>query len=241
MLRHAAALSPAAPFIPRLLGGCAALLPRALQQAPLLSRVPRDHLDSTGLMAHRRGLARLAAYFPESSEPTPDAGHATAWREPWLQLLTRLHSCGHFAADQHVTPQNLEQDRGAVKRAVLSFARQRADLLPLLSRRHLKALVTAGVPQDQIDRKIKNAYRRLDASILLGEDLAPGDGGPADLQDILRMVLALAGSDEAPGRLASAAAALLPDLLAAWDAAGDGKVELSEKAKNIERLRRGAE
>ena len=52
-----------------------------------------------------------------------------------------------------------------------------------------------------------NAYKRLEASILRGHDLPPGDGGPADFTDVMRMLYALSVVDpvaaelESPGML----------------------------------------
>ncbi len=52
-----------------------------------------------------------------------------------------------------------------------------------------------------------NAYKRLEASILRGQDLTAADGGPADFQDLARMLYALSLVDpvtaelESPGTL----------------------------------------
>jgi hypothetical protein len=65
----------------------------------------------------------------------------------------------------------------------------------------------------------KNAHRRLHASILEGRHLAPADGGPAELQDLMRVFLSLAGCDTRDAALfkplTAAATALLPDIMAA--------------------------
>ena len=45
----------------------------------------------------------------------------------------------------------------------------------------------------------KNAHRRLQASILEGQHLGPGDGGPAELQDVMRVFVSLAGKAGADG------------------------------------------
>ncbi|GAB4817578.1 hypothetical protein N2152v2_004624 [Parachlorella kessleri] len=70
------------------------------------------------------------------------------------------------------------------------------------------------------DRKSVNAYKRLEASILRGQDLPAADGGPADFQDVARMLYALSLVDpvtaelESPG-LAAAAVCLMPSIISA--------------------------
>ena len=65
----------------------------------------------------------------------------------------------------------------------------------------------------------KNAHRRLQASLVDGRDLGPQDGGPAELQDLLRVFLSLAGCDQRDAGmfqpLIGAAMQLLPDIQAA--------------------------
>jgi streptomycin 6-kinase len=65
----------------------------------------------------------------------------------------------------------------------------------------------------------KNAHRRLVASLLEGKHLSPADGGPAELQDLVRVLLALAACDRRDAALfrplVAAAMALLPDIMAA--------------------------
>lgn len=179
----------------------------------------------------------------ESSDPILRSGGE--WRQQWQELLKRLYASGHYSSDPNITYDSLEEDRGAVKRAVLSFARQRAEILSALNPRYIKALVAAGVPADQADRKAKNAYRRLEASFIQGIDLPPGDGGPADFQDVLRLILALAHTNEPAGngnvtsRLASAASMMLPEVIAAMDASDGSQGEMSAKAKNIARMQKG--
>ena len=62
----------------------------------------------------------------------------------------------------------------------------------------------------------KNAHRRLEASLLEGADLPLTDGGPAELQDVMRVLLALAGCDARDASmfvpLLTAALDLLPDI-----------------------------
>ena len=69
------------------------------------------------------------------------------------------------------------------------------------------------------DRKTKNAHRRLRASLVDGRHLPPGDGGPAEFQDLLRLFLSLAVCDRRDADmfkpLMAATAALLPDIAAA--------------------------
>jgi hypothetical protein len=186
-----------------------------------------------------------AAALGPADPPPPPAGAAAPWQARWQQLLERLHGAGHFAADAHVSANDLGADKAAVKRAVLRFARQRADILAALDGEWLRALVVAGLPESERDRKARNAHRRLQASVLRGEDLGPGDGGAADLQDVLRMLLALdaaaAGicTDGDHAGLAAAAAALLPEVLAAMEAPPPEGAALSEKAKNMQRLKQG--
>lgn len=198
------------------------------------------HFDRIALDRGRAYAAPPRIENVENEIPSAD------WRSPWLELLHRLHGCGHFSGDQHVTIHTIEEDSGALKRAVLNFARQRADILASLSHRHLKALVAAGPPPGLLDRKTRNAYRRLEASILDETDLPPGDGGAADLQDVLRMVLALsgavregAGKDGASRRLISASAALIPEIIQAMDVPMNKEGAMSEKAKNIKRMQSG--
>lgn len=135
-----------------------------------------------------------------------------------------------------------------MKRAVLSFARQRPDLLTSLPQAELRALVQAGFPI--ADRKASpgqgqqlllcaagacvppvaavgaqrlpqllceepccllfsslpqsiNAYKRLEATILHGEDLPAGDGGPCDFADVARLLYALAVVDTVTAEMES--------------------------------------
>lgn len=65
----------------------------------------------------------------------------------------------------------------------------------------------------------KNAHRRLQASIVQGQHLPAGDGGPAEMQDLLRIFVSLAVCDARDAALfqplMAAAVALLPDIRAA--------------------------
>lgn len=109
------------------------------------------------------------------------------WNTAWFQLMKRLYERGYFLEEDGVSSVNLplivEEEPAVVKRALLNFARNE-DLLArgCLDRDKLKNLVSSGLPQDTRERKVKNAFRRLRASILEGEDLPVGDGGGATFQ-----------------------------------------------------------
>ncbi|KAI3433366.1 hypothetical protein D9Q98_003183 [Chlorella vulgaris] len=158
----------------------------------------------------------LASSTPASSSSAPLAFHEE-WKLLWARFLQQAYELGHFAADPGVKPDSLDSNAGVMKRAVLSLARQRSDILHTLDPAKTQAVVKAGYPVD--DRKTKNAHRRLHASILEGRDLAPADGGPAELQDLMRVFLSLAGCDTRDAALfkplTAAATALLPDIMAA--------------------------
>lgn len=164
-----------------------------------------------------------------------------------------------------------------MKRAVLSLARERSEILFGLDSGKLKAITLAGSPSD--DRKVgscaarascaalscacmywvvravlhvwqhgggreagsidgqhlptcnrlpplqpvslqtRNAFKRLQASIVDGRHLPPAEGGPAELQDVMRLILSLAQCSrrevELFRPLLLAACALLPDIAAA--------------------------
>ncbi|KAL4419486.1 hypothetical protein ABPG77_008288 [Micractinium sp. CCAP 211/92] len=139
------------------------------------------------------------------------------WRAQWIAFLEQLFEQGHFSADPGVRYDALAAQPGPMKRAVLSLGRQRADILHSLDPAKLRALVVAGFPVD--DRKTKNAHRRLQASIVQGQHLPAGDGGPAEMQDLLRIFVSLAACDARDAALfqplMAAAVALLPDIRAA--------------------------
>ncbi|PRW58463.1 tRNA-guanine transglycosylase [Chlorella sorokiniana] len=128
-----------------------------------------------------------------------------------------LFDGGHYAADPGVKADDLEGEPGAMKRAVLSLARERSDILFGLDGGKLKALTVAGTPAD--DRKTRNAFKRLQASIVEGRHLPPAEGGPAELQDVMRLILSLAQCSQREVELFKpllhAACALLPDIAAA--------------------------
>ena len=67
----------------------------------------------------------------------------------------------------------------------------------------LLAIVLSGPQKTVQDRKSVNAYKRLEASILRGQDLPAADGGPADFQDVARMLYALSLVDPVTAELES--------------------------------------
>lgn len=220
-------------------------LPLRLASAPLAI-----HLSHPAPPSSRAATLRTcAADFEAPPEtPPPAAADFTAWRPHWRALLQRLHAWGHFAGDPHISAEEVEVDPAAAKRAVLSFSRQRPDVLTALPAAKVIALVRAGLPDSAAsERKARNAYKRLEASFLAWQPLAPGDGGPADLQDVMRMVLALEAvpAEEVAGdvwveALATAAADILPDVRAAAEAPPPPDAPtLSEKAKNMQGLGKG--
>lgn len=70
-----------------------------------------------------------------------------------------------------------------------------------------------------ISPQTRNAFKRLQASIVDGRHLPPAEGGPAELQDVMRLILSLAQCSrrevELFRPLLLAACALLPDIAAA--------------------------
>lgn len=227
---------------------------RARRLAIRLTTTARSHRNSSYQLLNR-GLTWSSVTCSSSSSPSdsspsdsaspPPPQSSQPWRSHWRTLLGRLHASGHYSSDPQIGPEDIQTDPAAMKRAVLSFTRQRADILAHLSTEKIANAVRAGLPLgEESDRKARNAYRRLDASFVKGQPLPPGDGGPADLQDVLRMVLALASASQGESRndirtleLAAAAGELLPEVIAAMDVSPpEGSPQLSEKAKNIERM-----
>ncbi|KAL4431185.1 hypothetical protein ABPG75_006441 [Micractinium tetrahymenae] len=169
-----------------------------------------------------RSLASAAAGNDSGGSGGGAAGTSSTpsykeWRAQWNALLEQLFEQGHFSADPGVRSDALAAQLGPMKRAVLSLGRQRSDILFSLEPAKLKAVVTAGFPVD--DRKTKNAHRRLQASIVQGQHLPPGDGGPAEMQDLMRIFVSLAACDARDAALfqplVAAAVNLLPDIRAA--------------------------
>ena len=184
------------------------------------------------------------------SNPSSSGSSPQEWRSHWRLLLERLHEAGHYKSDPHISSADVESDTAAMKRAVLSFTRQRADILRNLTATNLAQLVRAGLPEGEYsDRKSKNAYRRLEASFIKGQPLSPGDGGAADFQDVLRMILALhtvttttaaqqhGNNQEIQKDLALAAGNVLPEVLAAMELPPpEGAPVMSDKLTNMNRL-----
>ncbi|KAG7672077.1 hypothetical protein NADE_000257 [Nannochloris sp. 'desiccata'] len=207
------------------------------------------------LHAHR---VRLVTAFSTSDSisssgggnPSSSTSSPVEWRSHWRVLLEKLHETGHYKSDPHITSADVESDSAAMKRAVLNFTRQRADILKNLSATNLKNLVRAGLPEGEYsDRKSKNAYRRLEASFIKGQPLSPGDGGAADFQDVLRMILSLhavattkaaedhGNNKEIQQHLGIAAGNILPEVLAAMELPPpEGAPVQSDKATNMQRL-----
>ena len=129
----------------------------------------------------------------------------------WHQFLLALHRHGHYAADAGVTVERVDADSGAVKRAVLSMARTRPGLLGSLPTDSLRQLLETGAPSQE--RKVVNAWKRLDAVLVQSQSQARGDVAP-ELQDVLRLLLALAEQDTAAPE---AAAVLLRDIVRLWE------------------------
>ena len=105
--------------------------------------------------------AAAEARGAEARGPLPPAEGAASgvharFAALWRSLLRQLFAAGHYAADAgRVGPEQLDVDKGASKRAVLSFARQRPDLRYSLPEDQLRALVQAGFPRP--DRKVGRA------------------------------------------------------------------------------------
>lgn len=189
---------------------------------------------------------------------TPSAPQSgPSWQAYWTTMLTRIYADGHFASDPGITLETIETDRAATKRAVLSFSRQRSDILASLDQAHLTELVLAGLPPNETDRKTRNAYKRLEASFLRGQPLSSGDGGAADLQDVLRLILAFINAKATGGidrggvvpentvnwddeRVGSAASEILRVVLSCMDQR-QGPAAISEKARQMAGLRSGAQ
>jgi hypothetical protein len=243
-------------------GGAAGAPGLGLPRAPRAA-APRPRALATALLGDDDA--------PSTSAAAPAAaGAAAAWRPLFRSLLERLHAAGHFSAAGAPPPlERLEADAAVVKRAVLAFARARPDALAALDAGALAALVrawhgnvaggggagggAAAAGLGRQDRKARNAAARLEASVLRGADLPEADGGAADLQDVLRLLLALdaggggggeldtAGAAAARGALERAAAALLPGLLeAAARPAPEGAAPPSARAVNMARLKGGS-
>ncbi len=227
--------------------------PRSKQAA---SRVVSKIVNSKFNQLHAHRVRLVTAFSTSDSNPSSPAGGGgnspspVAWRSQWRTLLEKLHESGHYKADPHITSADVESDGAAMKRAVLSFTRERADILQNLSASSLENLVRAGLPEGEYsDRKSKNAYRRLEASFIKKQPLSPGDGGAADFQDVLRMILSLhavattkaaedhGNNKEIQQHLGIAAGNILPEVLVAMELPPpEGAPVQSDKATNMQRL-----
>ncbi|KAL4528948.1 hypothetical protein Ndes2437A_g03477 [Nannochloris sp. 'desiccata'] len=173
------------------------------------------------LHAHR---VRLVTAFSTSDSisssgggnPSSSTSSPVEWRSHWRVLLEKLHETGHYKSDPHITSADVESDSAAMKRAVLNFTRQRADILKNLSATNLKKF---------------------------------SDGGAADFQDVLRMILSLhavattkaaedhGNNKEIQQHLGIAAGNILPEVLAAMELPPpEGAPVQSDKATNMQRL-----
>lgn len=144
--------------------------------------------------------------------------------DKWPKFLADLQAGGHFnMPESEEAPEKLEE-RAEIKKNCLEFARARSDILFSLSADSIRPLTkfTAFEP----NKKLNAALRRLDAQFVQGVPLTVGDGGEANFQDVLRVVMEmsyapaghLAGiSDEA----VQAAVDILPELLKVANAGVD--------------------
>lgn len=226
---------------------------RAMHAIPAISPLQRNvnhHVFAKNpkilIQNYRRDIASHTSPS-DSPKQAINTSNGNTLQQHWQTFLRTLHDQGHFSADPHIPPpsylaQDKPQDKGAVKRAILSFARHRPDIFhtTLASRQSLVDLIKLGIP-DTSDRKTSNAYKRLHATVVKRESLPPGDGGAADFQDVCRMVLSHMIQKEIAQNNARSRESSLNDILVyiidamKIDSAIDSTM-LSDKAKNMQRL-----
>ena len=87
------------------------------------------------------------------------------WAQCYQELLNYLHSHGHWA-DGDASHELGEVNIGAAKRAILSLARARTDMLFSLPRALVEAVVDAGKPYE--DRKVRGGLVSCGSACLAG-------------------------------------------------------------------------
>eukprot|EP00887_Chlorella_sp_A99_P005501 scaffold1.g5501.t1 len=153
-------------------------------------------------------FASMLRNAANSAFPAGTGAGPSEWQQQWLHFLLRLHRGGHFSADPGVNADRLaDADSGAVKRAVLAFARARPHLLNQLPQAPIAQLLAGGPPSRE--RKIANAWRRLDAAIVQQQPQVKGDVAP-EFQDVMRVLLVVAEQRESAA--AGAAAEVLAEV-----------------------------
>ncbi|KAK8587161.1 hypothetical protein V6N13_086165 [Hibiscus sabdariffa] len=104
-----------------------------------------------------------------AAEPLVSAPQSHPWPE-WVTFIDKLKSKGYFVEDNNAAASdaaNDYNDMNFVKEACISFARDRFDLLKLLSTDDIQTVVGSGCPN--LLRKSVNSAKRLRAHVQLDE------------------------------------------------------------------------
>jgi len=148
----------------------------------------------------------VSATVPATSSPP---GSVPGVRRAWAEFLSMVERAGHAGDDKAIS----SLPPGDLKRAIVAFARARDEVVLQLDASAIRSLVLAPLPETLMDRKQKNGLSRLRAGFVEGRPVSVGDGGEPSLQDVVRVLLALARLKDAgleglerdcPGALAAA-------------------------------------
>ncbi|CAL5219459.1 g1294 [Coccomyxa viridis] len=143
--------------------------------------------------------ATSAADLPEPSaadSQAPEAAQEPKIADPVIQEFTdlfaalsaELHERGYYQdRPEYTVPNKSRSELGIEKRALLTMARERIDILYSLPVDKLKAIASNDLPY--VDRKTKNALERLAGTFVEGHSVDQSFGGEATTQDLVRLVL----------------------------------------------------
>ena len=110
----------------------------------------------------------------------------SAFDAAWDEHVSQLKQHGHWS---ETSSEGADLSAaGQLKHANLKFARARADAIFSVDVDKIKALLAPPLPYT--DRKTSNSAKRLLATYVEGKDLEHGEGGPAKIDDLMRLVLA---------------------------------------------------
>ncbi|XP_022725908.1 zinc finger protein VAR3, chloroplastic-like [Durio zibethinus] len=187
---------------------------------------------------HTSSAAVLDTFKANSTEPLDSASQPHPWPE-WITFIEKLKTKGYLVETNNAATSdaaNGYKDMNFVKDACLSFARDRFDLLKLLSTDDIETVVGIGCPN--LLRKAVNSAKRLRAYVQLDEGdvcstcnlrgscdrayvILKGAEAAARTVDIVRILLSYAldplvilGGEKPPGRerIDASARTLLSDL-----------------------------
>uniref|UniRef100_A0A7I4B7V4 RanBP2-type domain-containing protein n=1 Tax=Physcomitrium patens TaxID=3218 RepID=A0A7I4B7V4_PHYPA len=177
-----------------------------------------------------------------------DGENLHPWSE-WNKYLNMLEAGGHFIFETETHDKRpmvrQEDDLGKIKRASMAFARNRDDIINVLSPELLREIAEFGCPST--DRKVVNAGKRLRVSLDIDEasvckpcDIRnaceraynkPSNNDAAATQDVVRLLVAYASLAKSPSRslpaeVESAAKELLSEVIKASETPRDPSLPL---------------